>query len=295
MKQRSACPSGPGLATSSRAQRVLTRGLYLGRRQLSLRAVVLPCSIVPPSHAELRAAATHSCLPAIGMQTIDCIGGPDSCRGRHSIRYASLVMQRDEMLRRALLLSVLSIVISALAGGTAVVVGLTTGALSLLGFGFDAAIDSIASIALVWRFSIETREPHRAERVEKIAEATVGVALLVLGFYLGLIAIRALADGAHPEGTAVGTALLLASIAVLPPLAFAKYRVARALESGALRADSLLTGIAAVLALISLMGLVLSEVFGLTWADAVGALLVTVILLREGWGSLKAMRTADPI
>ena len=191
------------------------------------------------------------------------------------------------MVRRALLLSVLSVIISALAGGTAVVVGLTTGALSLLGFGFDAAIDSVASVALVWRFSIEAREPHRAERVEKIAEAAVGAALLVLGVYLGFSAIRALVEDAHPEFTVVGTALLLTSLVVLPPLALAKYRVARALESRALRADSLLTGVAAVLAAISLVGLVLSQALGLTWADAAGALVVTVILLREGWRSLR--------
>lgn len=196
-------------------------------------------------------------------------------------------MQRDEMLRRALQLSVLSIIISALAGGTAVVVGLATGALSLLGFGFDAAIDSIASVALVWRFSIEAREPHRAERVERIAEVAVGAALLVLGVYLGFSATRALVDHSHPEFTVVGTALLLASLVVLPPLALAKYRLARVLESRALRADSLLTGVAAVLAVISLVGFLLAEVFGLTWADAVGALLVTLVLLREGWLSLR--------
>ena len=64
-------------------------------------------------------------------------------------------MGRGQLLRRALILSVLSIVINGLAGGTAVIVGLTSGSLSLLGFGFDAAIDSAASVALVWRFRIE--------------------------------------------------------------------------------------------------------------------------------------------
>lgn len=205
------------------------------------------------------------------------------------------MIARDQLLRRALRLSELSIVINALAGGTAVVIGLTSGSLSLLGFGFDAAIDSAASVVLVWRFSIEVREPHRAERVEKIAEAAVGTTLLVLATYLGFSAIRALAERAHPEGTLVGTVLLVLSIVVLPPLALAKHRVARALESRALRADSLLTGIAALLALISLVGLGLSEALGLTWADAVGALVVTAILVREGWGSLQAVRTADPI
>ena len=202
-------------------------------------------------------------------------------------------MDRDRLVHRALLLSVLSIVINGLAGGSAVVVGLTSGSLSLLGFGFDAAIDSAASVALVWRFTIEKREPHRAERVEQVAEAVVGAVLIVLAAYLGVSAVRALLTNAHPEATAVGTGLLIFSVVALPPLAMAKLRTARALASGALRADSILTGIAASLAVISLIGVALTQAFGLAWADAVGALIVTVVLVREGIGSLQVMRSAD--
>ena len=205
------------------------------------------------------------------------------------------MIDRDALLRRALVLSVLSIIVNGIAGGTAVVVGLTSGSLSLLGFGFDAAIDSVASVALVWRFTIEKREPHRAEQVERLAEAIVGAVLLVLAAYLGVSAIRALAANGHPQGTSLGVLLLVFSIVVLPPLALAKHRAARSLGSGALRADSILTGIAALLALISLTGLGLSVAFGLTWADAIGALVVTVILVREGIGSLQVMRREEPV
>lgn len=204
-------------------------------------------------------------------------------------------MDREGLLRRALALSIASIVINGIAGGSAVVIGLSSGSLSLLGFGFDAAIDSAASVALVWRFMIEAREPHRAERVERLAEAIVGIVLLVLAAYLGLNAVNALATNARPEATAVGTALLVVSVVVLPPLSWAKFRTARRLESGALRADSILTGIAGLLALISLVGLGLTELFALTWADAVGALVVAVILIREGWGSLQAIRTNEMV
>jgi divalent metal cation (Fe/Co/Zn/Cd) transporter len=202
---------------------------------------------------------------------------------------------RDQLLRRAFLLSVLSVALGAVAGGIAVVVGLASGSLSLLGFGFDAAIDSAASVALVWRFRLEATQPHRAEQVEKIAETIVGGVLLVLAVYLGFNAVGALTSGAHPEATPFGTGLLIFSLVVLPPLALAKFRTARALASGALRADSLLTGIAALLALISLAGLGLTEAFGLIWADAVGALMVAGVLVREGWSSLQAVRTVEPI
>jgi divalent metal cation (Fe/Co/Zn/Cd) transporter len=202
---------------------------------------------------------------------------------------------RDALLQRALALSVLSIVFAGIAGATAVVAALTSGSLSLLGFGFDAAIDSAASVALVWRFMIEARQPHRAERVETLAEAILGGILLLLAAYLGFSAVRALLEHGHPEPTLVGTVLLVGSVVVFVPLALAKYRTARALDSRALRADSLLTGFAAALAVISLASLGLSEALSLTWADAVGALVVAVILGREGLGSVQAVRTPDRI
>jgi divalent metal cation (Fe/Co/Zn/Cd) transporter len=203
--------------------------------------------------------------------------------------------QRDALLRRAIALSVLSIVLGAAMGATGVVAALTSGSLSLLGFGFDAVVDSSASVALVWRFAIEARQPHRAERVEKIAEAVLGVVLIVVAIDLAFGAVRALIDHTYPDATPVAVALLVVSVLALSPLALAKYRVASALHSRALRADSILTGIAALLALVSLASLALSAAFGLTWADAVGALIVALVLVREGLTSLISVRTHLPV
>ena len=193
---------------------------------------------------------------------------------------------RASDLKRALRLSALSIVWSGLAGSVAVYAALVSGSLSLLGFGADAVIDSIASVVLVWRFMVEAHQPHRADRVETAAERVVGLALIALALYLGFGAIRALVAQAHPATSLVSLGLLLASALVLPPLAVAKYRVAGRLGSGALRADSILTAVAAVLAAISLASLAAAQALGLWWADAIAALIVGVIVLREGWSSL---------
>jgi len=202
---------------------------------------------------------------------------------------------RPRLLRRALALSVLSIVLNGLLGGLAAIVGLATDSLSLLGFGLDAAIDSVASIVLVWRFRTEAREPHRAERIERLAETAIGAVLLVLAGYLAIGALNAIASGAHPEPNVVRTVLLSIAVIALPPLALAKLRVARALASGALRADSILTGIAALLGAIGLLSLILDLVFHLPGADAVGALVIAAIVAREGWSSVRAARTPEPI
>jgi divalent metal cation (Fe/Co/Zn/Cd) transporter len=195
---------------------------------------------------------------------------------------------RARNLRYALLLSGLSIAWSGVAGSIAVGAAVTSGSLSLLGFGVDAVIDAVASGVLIWRFLVESRHPHRADRVERAAERVVGLALIVLALYLTVSALRALSVQAHPETSVASLVLLIASVVALTPLAAGKYVVAARLKSGALRADSILTAVAASLAVISLVSLVATQAFGFWWADAIAALVVSTIIVREGWSSLRS-------
>ena len=196
-------------------------------------------------------------------------------------------MSREQLVERARLLSIVSIALSGALGVVAVAVGLASNRLSLLGFGFDAAIDSVASIVLVWRFQIERDHPARAERAERAAEHVVGAVLVLLAIYLAINAARALATGEHPESTSTGLLIAIASIVALPALAIAKYRVAISLDSRALRADSILTGVAALLALVAVLGFLLTEAFRLEWADSASALVVAAVLAREGVAALR--------
>jgi divalent metal cation (Fe/Co/Zn/Cd) transporter len=205
-----------------------------------------------------------------------------------SLAPAAAASERGPLLRRALELSMLSVALSGLVGVVAVVAGLTSGRLSLLGFGFDATVDSIASVVLLWRFRIEASQPHRAERAERLAEMVVSAVLVVLAAYLAIGAIEALLTGTRPATTEIGIVISVVSVLALPPLSLAKRRVAAALESRALRADSILTGIAALLALISLGGFILTEALGIGGADAVGGLIVAAVLAREGVSAFRA-------
>ena len=197
------------------------------------------------------------------------------------------MISRHADLRRAIVLSVVSVAWNGVAGGSAVGLALSTGSLSLLGFGFDAAVDSIASIALIWRFLAERDQPHRADRVERVAAAVVGTVLLVLGAYLGYQSIQAIVGGSAHETSIPAIVLLVASAILLPPLGIAKRRVADRLASGALRGDSVLTLVAGLLAVVGLVSALLTATLGLSWADAAGGLLVAVVLVREGVGGLR--------
>ena len=199
--------------------------------------------------------------------------------------------ERAVALHRARRLSILSVVAGVVAAIVGVVIGVATGSLAVIGFAIDAAIDAAASVALVWRFGIEQREPERALRVEHAAEQAVGAVLLVAAVSLTLGAARALL--AHDVATtSIGQIVLLVlSVLVLPPLAIAKRRVAGTLGSNALANDALLTGAAAVLAGVALVAVALATV-GLWWADAAGSVLIAAALAREGWASVRLSRSA---
>ena len=188
--------------------------------------------------------------------------------------------------RRLSLLSVVAGVVAAVAG---TLIGISTGSLAVVGFAVDAAIDATASVVLVWRFGIEEREPERALRVEHAAERAVGGVLLVAALVLTIGAVRALLSHAVATVSLGHVVLLTVSVAILPPLALAKRRVAASLASKALANDALLTGAAAVLAAVALLAIALSTL-GLWWADTAGSLLIAAALAREGWGSVRLSR-----
>ena len=192
-------------------------------------------------------------------------------------------------LHRARRLSLVSVVAGVIAAVAGAIIGVTTGSLAVIGFAIDAAIDATASVALVWRFGIEQREPERALRVEHIAERAVGWVLLGAAVSLTLGAGRALL--AHEVATpSIGqVVLLIASLVVLPPLAIAKRRIASSLNSKALSNDALLTAAAAVLAGVALVAVALGSI-GLWWADAAGSILIAAALGREGWASVRLSR-----
>ena len=232
-----------------------------------------------------------------------CLGGVRDCLIRVSGQSEQLkwrafcltnligVAQRGAALRRALVVSVASVLWSGAVGSVAVATALlSSGSLSMLGFGVDAVVDAAASVALIWRFGAEAHRPARAAQVERTAEAVVGLALVVLAVYLALASIRSLIEARSPVAGPLAVAVLVVSVVLLPPIALFKYRVAAQLESGALRADSVLTGVAAVLAGISLLGLSATTSLGWWWADALAALIVAAVILREGAKSFAMSR-----
>ena len=197
------------------------------------------------------------------------------------------LVNRGRHLHRAIRLSQATIAWSLLAGLSAVAVGIAVGGLSLAGYGLNALADGTASVILLHRFHTERQAPHRSESLERRATRLVAIALFAISAYLGVSAIRALATHHAPDPSALGIAIAVAGIIVLPPLAVAKRRTAARLGSASLGADAILSAVAALLAAGALLSLVLDPAFGWWWADAVIALALVGVLAREGWSLLR--------
>jgi divalent metal cation (Fe/Co/Zn/Cd) transporter len=195
---------------------------------------------------------------------------------------------RQDDLALAIRLSLATIAWNVASGTAALVAAFGLGSISLAGLGFNAVLDSVASAVLVWRFTVETREPHRAERIEHVARLFVGWTLVAVAIYLAEEAVRDLVTGAHAETSTASLVIAAAAVAVLTPLAVAKRRVANRLRSRALHADSMLSAMGAALAVVTLVAEALSASVGWTSADAIAGLIIAGLLVREGIGSLRS-------
>ena len=132
--------------------------------------------------------------------------------------------------RRARRLSWWSLAWLGIEGGVAVVAGLIAGSVALLGFGIDSAIEGLASVIIIWRFSgTRTLSGTSEERAQK----AVAVSFFLLAPYIAFESVRALIDGRHAETTWLGIALSAFSLLWMPVLGVMKKRLGAQLGSAA--------------------------------------------------------------
>ena len=188
-------------------------------------------------------------------------------------------MTEAQLQTRALRLSYFTVAYNVLEGLVSVVAGFLAGSVALVGFGLDSFVESLSGGIMIWRFG--SRSGHAAER-ERRATRLVGYTFLVLGAYVLWEAAEKLLRGERPEATAVGVAITVVSLLVMPALYVAKRRTAERLGSRSLAADSRQTLACMGMSVAVLAGLALNGLFGLWQADPVIGLLIAGLLFREG-------------
>jgi divalent metal cation (Fe/Co/Zn/Cd) transporter len=168
----------------------------------------------------------------------------------------------------------------------ALVSGVVAGSIALIGFGLDSLIEVSSGSVLLWRLRSDHDEARR-KATEGRALKLVGASLLALAAYVAGDSLLSLFRREAPERSLPGIALAIASLIAMPLLARAKRRVASAIASSALQADSRQTDICAYLSAILLLGLLLNAAFGWWWADPAAGLLMVPLIGYEGAQALR--------
>jgi divalent metal cation (Fe/Co/Zn/Cd) transporter len=181
--------------------------------------------------------------------------------------------------RRARRLSWLSLAWMGAEGAIAITAGVLAGSIALVSFGLDSAIEGLASLVIVWRFTGGRLLSHAAERR---AQKLVALQFFLLAPYVAFEAIHQLVTGEQAETSWVGIALVMSSLIGMPFLGVAKRRLANTLGSVATRGEGTQNLLCAYLAAAVLVGLLGNALFGLWWLDPVAALVVAGVAVKEG-------------
>jgi divalent metal cation (Fe/Co/Zn/Cd) transporter len=214
------------------------------------------------------------------------VKSPAAVRVEVAYGMTGITVSRQALVRRSLYLNYSTLAYNSLEGLVAIAAGLTAGSIALVGFGLDSLIEVSASLAALWRLYRDNDERHRAQ-AELVTLRIIGALFLALATYVAVDAIHALYTRTAPDESIVGIALATLSLGVMPLLARAKGRVARALSSGALVAEARQTIFCTYLSAILLAGLLLNAAVGWWWADPIAALVMVPLIAKEGFEGIR--------
>ena len=189
----------------------------------------------------------------------------------------------DRLTRRGLRLAQFTVAYNVIEGAVAITAGLMAGLVSVVGFGIDSGIESLAAVLVALRLSARLRHGEADERKERVALRLVAGTFFLLAAYVTVEGIRSLMSAEAPASSAVALVLLAASIVVMPLLAAAKTRVGTRLGGDPLiLADAAETRICVLLSVSTLLGVGLYQLTGAAWLDPVAGFVIAGFAVHEG-------------
>lgn len=181
--------------------------------------------------------------------------------------------------KRARRLSWLSLTYMTFEGAVAIGAAIAAGSVALLGFGIDSAIEGLASVIIIWRFS-GTRT--LSEGSERNAQRAVAVSFFLLAPYIAVDAVHTLVTFHHAETSWIGIGLSAFSVVWMPVLGIMKKRLGAQLDSHATAGEGQQNLLCAYLAAAVLIGLLTNTLFGWWWFDPAVAVGIAALAVHEG-------------
>jgi divalent metal cation (Fe/Co/Zn/Cd) transporter len=164
-------------------------------------------------------------------------------------------------------------------GALGLVAGAASGSIALIGWALGSAIEGLASIIVIWRF---TGSRTLSATSERRAQKAVAVSFFLLAPYIAFESLRDLLTRHEVTASVLGLVLTASSVVVMPMLGVAKQRLGRQLDSGATAGEGVQNLLCAAQAAAVLIGLGLTAALGWSWIDPVVGLAIAVIAIHEG-------------
>lgn len=167
-------------------------------------------------------------------------------------------------------------------GVVAITAGAQADSTALIGFGLDSAIEVASAAAVAWQFT--RKDP---ERWEKATVRAIAIAFFALAAWVSVDAVLTLLGRGEVEHSPLGLGITIASLIVMPTLAWLEFRTGRELGSRSVQADAKQLLLCVYLSGTVLLGLLANTLLGWQWADSIAALVVAGLAVREGieaWG-----------
>ena len=185
--------------------------------------------------------------------------------------------------RRGLRLAQFTVAYNLVEGAVAITAGMMAGLVSVVGFGVDSGIESIAAVLVGLRLSARLRRGQADEARERLVLRLVAGTFFLLAAYVTVESIRSLVAGEPPSSSVVALVLLASSIVVMPLLAAAKTRVANELGGDPLiLADAAETKVCVWLSVSTLAGVGLYQLTGAAWFDPLAGFVIAGFAIHEG-------------
>ena len=188
----------------------------------------------------------------------------------------------ERLARRGLRLAQFTVAYNVVEGIIAITAGVMAGLVSVIGFGIDSGIESIAAFLVALRLSARLRHGEADEEKERLVLRAVAVTFFILAAYVTIEGIRSLVDSARPDASPIALVLLTTSVVVMPLLAAAKRRVGLALRDNLILADAAETRICVLLSISTLAGIGLFQLTGAAWLDPVAGFVIAAFAIHEG-------------
>jgi len=220
---------------------------------------------------------------AAGGKAASQFAGPLAHRkgGKVSLSSSESCVTKSNMSRAVLWLQGITVLWMLAEAGISLYASFEARSPVLLAFGADSGIELLsASVVLLSAIS----PGHLSERR---ASQFAGYLLFLLAAVIVATSIASIVKHTRPEASGIGIAITIAALLIMPLLAWAKRRAARATNNRALAADAVESATCAYMAAIALAGLAINAAFHLPWIDAAAALAILPLLIIEGRRSLR--------